>query len=188
MRASELFMRDYYLRARRMHALATAHLERLAHRHEKRRWFQRRSLEPATGGFVMRDGLLGLGRAGRVRLDAERGRMLGVRVRAGDGFGAERRAAVGDQESGWRRRGRDADGGVRGAGQTLLRMMSRTGKVARGLRLMHNLDFLGSGGAGVRPGDLSGAARPLPPLHGRRAHVAGARGARRARRVTREGR
>jgi len=138
LRASELFMRDYYLRGRRMHALVTGHLDRLAHRHEKRRWFQRRSLESATGGFVMRDGLLGLDE-GAGRLDAGRAMLaFGYAQATGSGLSAGLQSAIREMvaSGGETEAASAAQGG-------LFRMMSERGKVARGLRLMHNLDFLG---------------------------------------------
>src|SRR6185503_13542776 len=62
LQASESFMRDYYLHARRLHRLCEAHLQRAAAKQEKRRWFSRARTMPAPGGFVMRDGMLDLER------------------------------------------------------------------------------------------------------------------------------
>jgi len=41
LQASELFMRDYYLHARRLHRLCDIHLKKAAASEQKRRWFSR---------------------------------------------------------------------------------------------------------------------------------------------------
>ena len=142
--ASELFMRDYYLRARRLNALTTWHLDQLVNRHEKRRWFKRRRIEPAVGGFVMRDGVLDLDeRAGG--LDSARAMLaFGYAQATGSGLSPALQAAVrGLLEGDVAPREADQDATRVEVRQALLRIMGATGKVARGLRLMHNLDFLG---------------------------------------------
>ncbi|MFN7621803.1 MAG: HD domain-containing protein, partial [Acidobacteriota bacterium] len=142
--ASELFMRDYYLRARRLNALTTWHLDQLVNRHEKRRWFKRRRIEPAVGGFVMRDGVLDLDeRAGG--LDSARAMLaFGYAQATGSGLSPALQAAVrGLLEGGVAPCEADQDATRVEVRQALLRIMGATGKVARGLRLMHNLDFLG---------------------------------------------
>lgn len=144
--ASELFMRDYYLRARRLHVLATGYLQRLVQRHEKKRWFQRVRTAPAIGGFVMRDGML--------EQDDRSVQLDGVRTMLAFGYAQATGSDLSPnlQES-IRKVPRDGDGSLSGAAnelsgradirEGLLRMMSATGRVARGLRMMHNLDFLG---------------------------------------------
>ncbi len=146
--ASELFMRDYYLQARRLHLLATAHLQRLMLRHEKRRWFQRSRTAPAIGGFVMRDGALDLddrgvaqGMAHGMAMDA--GRMLlafGYAQATGSTMSAALQTEM--QEGMKRLPHRFAEDPA--VIESFLRLMSVRGKVARGLRMMHELDFLGA--------------------------------------------
>src|SRR5262247_177636 len=60
LQASEIFMRDYYLNARRLHRLCEAHLQRAMVKQEKKRWLSRARVAPALGGFVMSDGALDL--------------------------------------------------------------------------------------------------------------------------------
>src|SRR5262249_45960467 len=56
--ASEIFMRDYYLHARRLKRLCEAHFQRAVSRQGKKSWFNRARSAPAIGGFVMHDGAL----------------------------------------------------------------------------------------------------------------------------------
>ena len=58
LQASELFMRDYYLNARKLHRLTTMHFERSTRRPAGRGWMNRVRYTAAPGGFVMRDGEL----------------------------------------------------------------------------------------------------------------------------------
>ena len=138
LRASELFMRDYYLRGRRLNGLVAGQLDQLVQRHSKKRWFQRRRVEPATGGFVMRDGLLDLDEQSR-SLDV-RGALLafGYAQATGSGLSAGLQASIREVVAS----GMGPGAGV-GIQDGLFRMMGERGKVARGLRLMHNLDFFG---------------------------------------------
>src|SRR5262249_40174524 len=58
--ASEIFMRDYYLHARRLHRLCESHLQRAVAGRRKKSWFTRARATAALGGFVMSDGTLRL--------------------------------------------------------------------------------------------------------------------------------
>src|SRR5262245_42575323 len=58
--ASEIFMRDYYLHARRLHRLCESHLHRAVAGRQKKSWFARSRSTAAPGGFVMSDGTLDL--------------------------------------------------------------------------------------------------------------------------------
>jgi [protein-PII] uridylyltransferase len=58
--ASEIFMRDYYLHARRLHRLCESHLQRAVAGQQKKSWFSRARSSAAPGGFVMSDGALDL--------------------------------------------------------------------------------------------------------------------------------
>ncbi len=138
--ASELFMRDYYLRARRLNSLTTWYLDRLMARHEKRRWFKKRRIEPAIGGFVMRDGVLDQDeRSGE--LDGGRAMLAFSYAQAtGSGLSPALQASIRGLLENGQTGLIPVTNEVR---NTLLRMVGTTGKVARGLRLMHNLDFLG---------------------------------------------
>lgn len=137
--ASELFMRDYYLRARQLHRLTTTYLERLVQRHEKKRWFQRRRVAPAIGGFVMRDGMLeadnpaeSMGTS-RMMLAFAYAQATGSELSPGLQATIQRGLSGGGEV--------EATPEVR---ETFLRMVSATGNVARGLRMMHDLDLLGA--------------------------------------------
>ena len=137
--ASEIFMRDYYLQARRYHLLTTAHLQRAVMRHEKKRWFHRVRTASAIGGFVMRDGVLELEESGE-GLDGQRMMLaFGYAQATGSDLSANLQEAI---QSGLARLTRQFRATPE-ATEGFLKMMSATGRVARGLRLMHNLDFLG---------------------------------------------
>ena len=58
--ASEIFMRDYYLRARLLRRLCESHLQRAVAGRQKKSWFTRARSTAAIGGFVMSDGALDL--------------------------------------------------------------------------------------------------------------------------------
>lgn len=143
--ASELFMRDYYLQARRLQRLCDAHLQRATARREKRKWFGRTRTAPAIGGFVMQDGVLDLEPseerpAGRLKLDPERMMLaFGYAQATGASLSSSLQEAI---QSGMAAVNRQFRSSREGA-QAFLKMMSIKGKAAAGLRLMHDLDFLG---------------------------------------------
>ncbi len=154
--ASELFMRDYYLQARRMHRLCEAHIQRAASLQkepkgkEKKSWFSRaRSsarVAPAIGGFVMRDGELDMpgleneGLAPDAILDGN-GLMLAFSYAqaTGAGFSSALQDAVQSGLPSVNKTFRSSPE----AAQAFLKMLRTKGRVAAGLRLMHDLDFLG---------------------------------------------
>lgn len=149
--ASEIFMRDYYLRGHSLHRLSDAHLKRALKGFETRSWFTRARVAPAIGGFVMRDGLLDLepgsadSGAGSdfssgERLDA--GRMMmafGYAQATGATLGLDLQQAIQRSLPAVSREFRAS----REAAEGFLRIMRSKGRVAAGLRLMHDLDFLG---------------------------------------------
>lgn len=144
--ASELFMRDYYLHARRLHRLAEAYLQRVTHKNEKRGWFSRargiskaNSVAAATGGFVMRDGELDL--ADPVKKLDGRQMMLAFSYAQATGarFSSSLQETVQASLPNVNKTFRSAPE----ATEALLKMLRVKGKVAAGLRLMHDLDFLG---------------------------------------------
>jgi len=146
--ASELFMRDYYLHARRMHRLCETHLQRAASlqekgRQEKKGWFSRsRSssrVAPAIGGFVMRDGELDVSDVNEL-LDGNRMMMAFSYAQAtGAGLSSTLQEAMQLAMPNVNRTFRSSAE----AAQAFLKMLRTKGRVAAGLRLMHDLDFLG---------------------------------------------
>ncbi|MFN0120904.1 MAG: HD domain-containing protein, partial [Blastocatellia bacterium] len=67
--ASEAFMRDYYLSARRLHRICETHLKKAMAREEKRRWFSR-FRDVARDGFVLRDGAIEIDQAFQAAMPA----------------------------------------------------------------------------------------------------------------------
>lgn len=59
--ASEIFMRDYYLQARRLRLLCESHLRRAIAPRQKKSWFVRARSTAAAGGFVISHNLEGYG-------------------------------------------------------------------------------------------------------------------------------
>jgi [protein-PII] uridylyltransferase len=153
--ASEIFMRDYYLHARRLHRLCEAHLQRAVAKQEKRGWFSRARTAPAIGGFVMRDGVLDLetssggmggGMGGGVR--GERADMLdghrmmlafGYAQATGAGLSTNLQEAIQASLPAVNRAFRSSPE----AAQAFIKMLHTKGRVAAGLRMMHELDFFG---------------------------------------------
>jgi [protein-PII] uridylyltransferase len=149
--ASEIFMRDYYLHARRLHRLCEAHLQRAVAKQEKRGWFSRARTAPAIGGFVMRDGALDLetsaggvgGGAGGGREDMLDGhRMMlafGYAQATGAGLSTNLQEAIQASLPAVNRAFRSSPE----AAQAFVKMLRTKGRVAAGLRMMHELDFFG---------------------------------------------
>ncbi|HMV86490.1 MAG TPA: [protein-PII] uridylyltransferase [Blastocatellia bacterium] len=145
--ASELFMRDYYLHARRLHRLCETYLQRaaasLAKASEKKNWLSRlRSaarLTPAAGGFAMSDGELELADAGEP-LDGNRMMMAFSYAQAtGANLSSALQEAIQAALPGVNKAFRSSPE----ATQAFLKMLRAKGRVAAGLRLMHEMDFLG---------------------------------------------
>jgi [protein-PII] uridylyltransferase len=145
--ASELFMHDYYLHARRLHRLCETHLQRAAAKQdkaqEKRGWFSRsRSsarIAPAIGGFVMRDGELDVADANE-SLDGNRMMMAFSYAQAtGANLSSTLQESMQSGLPGVNKTFRSSPE----AAQAFLKMLRVKGRVAAGLRLMHELDFLG---------------------------------------------
>ncbi|HEY8459945.1 MAG TPA: [protein-PII] uridylyltransferase [Blastocatellia bacterium] len=145
--ASEIFMRDYYLQARRLHRLCESHLRRIMAGREKRRWFSRAHSSAAPGGFVMNDGALDLidwegegDRPGQAGLDGQRMMMAFSYAQAtGAGFSVRLQDAIQSSLPVVNRAFRSSAE----AAQAFLKMLRAKGRVAAALRLMHELDFLG---------------------------------------------
>ncbi|HKQ74993.1 MAG TPA: [protein-PII] uridylyltransferase [Blastocatellia bacterium] len=157
--ASEIFMRDYYLHARRLHRLCESHLRRAIAGRQKKSWYMRARSTAAIGGFVMSDGTLDLAEpeagpigapkgvnAGadpeqaQVELDAQRMMMAFSYAQAtGAGFSVRLQDAIQLSLPGVNRAFRSSAE----ATQAFLKMLRAKGRVAAALRLMHDLDFLG---------------------------------------------
>lgn len=139
MQASEIFMRDYYLNARRLHRLTTMHLLRAVRRPEKARWFRRARQTAATGGFIMRDGELDLA-PGSQPLEADRLMLAFSYGQAtGAGFSGALQEAVEENLPRVNRLFRSSPEESR----AFLRVLRCRGRVAPALRQMHELGFLG---------------------------------------------
>jgi [protein-PII] uridylyltransferase len=147
--ASEIFMREYYINARRLHRLCESHLRRAVAGRQKKSWFTRARSTAAAGGFVMSDGTLDLveatgesGGAGQeeTELDGQRMMMAFSYAQAtGAGFSLKLQEAIQSSLPVVNRAFRSSAE----AAQAFLKMLRVKGRVAAALRLMHELDFLG---------------------------------------------
>lgn len=136
--ASEIFMREYYLQAKRLRRLCDAHLQRAATKEEKKRWFSRARSAPAIGGFVMRDGLLDVETA--APLDGERMMLaFGYAQATGASLSANLQDAIQSSLPAVNRTFRASSE----ASDSFLKMLRTRGRVAAGLRMMHELGVLG---------------------------------------------
>ncbi|MGE0131747.1 MAG: [protein-PII] uridylyltransferase [Blastocatellales bacterium] len=141
-RASEIFMRDYYLHARRLHRLCDSHLRRAIAARQKKSWFVRArstAAGAAPGGFVMSDGALDTANTGE-ELDGARMMMaFGYAQATSAGFSVNLQDAIQSSLPAVNRAFRSS----MDAAQSFLKMLRVKGRVASALRLMHELDFLG---------------------------------------------
>jgi [protein-PII] uridylyltransferase len=139
MQASEVFMRDYYLHARRLHRLSLLHLRRAAARPARGRWFARARQTAAIGGFVMRDGELDLAPEAP-RLDGERLLLAFSYSQAtGASFSGALQEAVQEHLPQVNRQFRASAEAAR----AFLKLLGTRGRVAVALRQMHEFGFLG---------------------------------------------
>jgi [protein-PII] uridylyltransferase len=137
--ASEIFMRDYYLHARRLHRLCESHLRRAIATRQKKRWFARARSMGAAGGFVMTDGALDIANT-EDELDGARMMMAFSYAQAtGAGFSVNLQDAIQSSLPAVNRAFRSSAN----ATQSFLKILRAKGRVATALRLMHELDFLG---------------------------------------------
>src|SRR5215813_8803896 len=147
--ASEIFMRDYYLRARLLRRLCDSHLQRAVAGRQKKSWFTRARSAAAIGGFVMSDGALDLvestaelagGGPDQTELDGQRMMMAFSYAQAtGAGFSVKLQDVIQSNLPVVNREFRSSAA----ASQAFLKMLRVKGRVAAALRLMHELDFLG---------------------------------------------
>jgi [protein-PII] uridylyltransferase len=141
LQASELFMRDYYLHARRLHRLCDTHLLKAVAKQTKKSWFARTRVAAAQGGFVLRDGALDLETPDKEQqLDGQKLLLaFGYAQATGAPLSSALQEAVQEQLPLINRAFRAAPE----AAQAFVKMLRAKGRVAAGLRLMHELDFLG---------------------------------------------
>lgn len=138
-RASELFMRDYYLQARRLHRLCRTHWQQAIASQEKSRWLSKLRNFAAIGGFVMRDGTLEIERdteswdANKLMLAFSYGQATGANLsatlqeRIQENLPLVNRTFRSSPE----------------IAQSFIKMLRVKGKAAAALRQMHEMDFLG---------------------------------------------
>ncbi len=139
MQASEIFMRDYYLNARRLHRLTSLHLLRAVRRPEKARWFTQARQTAAAGGFIMRDGELDLAPGSRP-LDVNRLMLAFSYSQAtGAAFTGSLQEAIAENLPFVNRKYRSSSD----ESGAFLKMLRVRGRVASALRQMHEISFLG---------------------------------------------
>ncbi|HYE75161.1 MAG TPA: [protein-PII] uridylyltransferase [Blastocatellia bacterium] len=137
--ASEIFMRDYFLHARRLHRLCAAHEQRAVARQEKTRWLSRWRQASAIGGFVMRDGALDLDEKSS---DWDASRLLlafSYAQATGASFSPDLQDRIQENLPLINRAFRSSTD----AAQAFLKMLRVRGKASAALRQMHDLGFLG---------------------------------------------
>ena len=138
-RASELFMHDYYLHARRLHRLTRTHLQQALAQPEKSRWLSKLRNFAALGGFVMRDGALEL-QAENEPWDASK---LMLAFNYGQATGASLSATLQERIHENLPLVNRAFRSSPEVAQSFLKVMRVKGKAAMALRQMHEMDFLG---------------------------------------------
>ncbi len=138
-RASELFMRDYYLHARRLHRLTRTHLQQALSQPEKSRWLSKLRNFAALGGFVMRDGTLEL-QAENEAWDADK---LMLAFGYGQATGASLSATLQERIQENLPLVNRAFRSSPEIAQSFLKVLRVKGKAATALRQMHEMDFLG---------------------------------------------
>jgi [protein-PII] uridylyltransferase len=143
LQASELFMHDYYMNARRLHRLCEAHMNRALSTQSKKSWFSRSRKAPVIGDFVLRDGALDLKEvegANQVKLDGK-----GMMEAFAYAQTSDANLSTGLQEAVQRNLSAVNRSFIASsaAAEGFVNLLRQKGRVARGLRLMHEVDFLG---------------------------------------------
>lgn len=137
--ASELFMRDYYLHARRLHSMCRTHIQQALAVNEKSRWLTKIKNLAAIGGFVMRDGALELERDSEV-WDAKK---LMMAFSYGQATGASLSGTLQERiQENLPLVNREFRSSPEVA-QSFIKMLKVKGRSAAALRQMHDVDFLG---------------------------------------------
>lgn len=141
--ASEIFMHDYYVNARRLHRLCEAHLNRATSKQGKKSWFSRSRKASAFGDFVVQDGALDLKHSD----DATEAKLNGADMMQAFAYAQTSSVNLSTtlQET--------IQSNLSAVNRSFLasaeaafgfvNIMRQKGRVARGLRLMHDVDFLG---------------------------------------------
>jgi [protein-PII] uridylyltransferase len=141
--ASEIFMHDYYVNARRLHRLCEAHLNRATSKQGKKGWFTRSRKTPVFGNFVMRDGALDLTNADGTSETTLNGtdmlQAFGYAQTSGANLSTALQETMQLNLSAVNRSFLASTEAAEG----FVNVMRQKGRVARGLRLMHDVDFLG---------------------------------------------
>jgi len=140
LQASEVFMRDYYLNARKLHRLTSMHFEKATRRPAGRSWLNRVRYTAAPGGFVMRDGELDMAPGNCSPLGTS-GMMLAFSYSQATGaaFSGGLQEAVRAGLTQINRTYRSSEG----AAASFLKLLGIRGRAANVLRLMHDNGFLG---------------------------------------------
>jgi [protein-PII] uridylyltransferase len=138
-RASELFMRDYYLHARRLHRLTRTHLQQALAQPEKGRWINKLRNFAARGGFVMRDGALEV----QTETEAWEASKLMLAFSYGQATGASLSATLQERIQENLPLVNRAFRASPEIAQAFLQVLRVKGKAAMALRQMHEMDFLG---------------------------------------------
>lgn len=137
--ASELFMRDYYLHARRLHRLTRTHFQQALSQPEKSRWLSKLRNFAALGGFVMRDGALEL----QPENDTWDASKLMLAFSYGQATGASLSAPLQERIQENLPLVNRAFRSSPEIAQAFLKVLRVKGKTAMALRQMHEMDFLG---------------------------------------------
>jgi [protein-PII] uridylyltransferase len=139
--ASEIFMREYYLNARRLHRLCEAHLNRAVTKHGKRSWFSR--ARAVINGFVTRGGFLDIARSKEVSAAKLDGKTMmqafDYAQTSGVPFSPSLQESIQLNLASVNRSFLSSTEAAEG----FIKILRSKGRVAAGLRLMHDLDFLG---------------------------------------------
>ncbi|MBS1810732.1 MAG: [protein-PII] uridylyltransferase [Acidobacteria bacterium] len=138
-RASELFMRDYYLHARRLHRLTRTHLQQALSQPGKSRWLSRLRNFAALGGFVMRDGALEV----QTENDPWDASKLMLAFSYGQATGASLSATLQERIQENLPLVNRVFRSSPEIAQAFLKVLRVKGKAAAALRQMHEMDFLG---------------------------------------------
>lgn len=137
--ASELFMRDYYLHARRLHRLTRTHLQQALAQPEKSRWISKLRNFAARGGFVMRDGALEV----QTENEAWEASRLMMAFSYGQATGASLSATLQERIQENLPLVNRAFRASPAIAQAFLQVLRVKGKAAMALRQMHEMEFLG---------------------------------------------
>lgn len=145
--SSEIFMRDYYMHARRLHLLCDSYIRRIE-TDRKRKWFYGLQKTTDVNGFIIRDGILDLGTINKDQASDESSNALapnlmmlafGYAQATGAGLSASIRNAISAGLN-------SIDGNFikdTENGAVFLRMLGARERVSHVLRLMHDTNFLG---------------------------------------------